>query len=138
MPEEGPPCGEQADLLGRISTAMVRAQKEFYGKGPPKAKSYLLDNFLLVAMSGGVLRAERTMVDEGREDLVRGFRQQFENEMSARFTGLVEEITGRRVINYQSPDHVRPRHGLRNLRLRSRSRRTLLQRRAALLARAGG
>jgi uncharacterized protein YbcI len=102
MPGEGPPCGEQADLLGRISTAMVRAQKEFYGKGPPKAKSYLLDNFLLVVMSGGVLRAERTMVDEGREDLVRGFRQQFENEMSARFTGLVKEITGRRVINYQS------------------------------------
>jgi uncharacterized protein YbcI len=97
-----PPRGEQADLLGRISTAMVRAQKELYGKGPPKAKSYLLDNFLLVVMSGGVLRAERTMIDEGREELVRSFRQQFENEMSARFTGLVEEITGDRVINYQS------------------------------------
>jgi len=102
MKEEIPQTTEQHDLLGRISNAMVGAQKEFYGKGPPKAKSYLLDNFLLVVMSDGVLKAERTMLDEGREDLVRNFRQQFENEMCTRFTGMVEEITGRKVINYQS------------------------------------
>jgi uncharacterized protein YbcI len=42
------------------------------------------------------------MLDQGREELVRGFRQQFENEMSQRLVGLIEEITGRTVINYQS------------------------------------
>jgi len=43
---------EQADpraggeLLARISNEMVRAQKEFFGKGPTKAKSYMLDDML--------------------------------------------------------------------------------------------
>jgi uncharacterized protein YbcI len=92
----------QGDLLARISREMVHALKELYGKGPPKAKSYLLDNFLLVVMSGGVLQAERTMLEQGREDLVRDFRQQFENEMATRFVGLVEDLTRRKVINYQS------------------------------------
>jgi uncharacterized protein YbcI len=101
MPHEPVARVEHGDLLGRISREMVQAQKQLYGKGP-KAKSYLLDNFLLVVMSGGVLKAERTMLDQGREELVRGFRQQFENEMSQRLVGLIEEITGRTVINYQS------------------------------------
>jgi uncharacterized protein YbcI len=50
----------------------------------------------------GVLKAERTMLDQGREDLVRSFRQQFENEMSGKLVGLIEEITGRNVVTYQS------------------------------------
>jgi uncharacterized protein YbcI len=33
---------------------------------------------------------------------VRRFRQEFENEMSERLTSMIEQLTGRRVINYQS------------------------------------
>lgn len=89
-------------LLGRISTEMVQLMKQYYGKGPTKAKSYFLDDFLIVVMRGGTTRAEQTMLEAHREDSVREFRQQFENEMTGRMTGLVEELTGRKVINYQS------------------------------------
>jgi uncharacterized protein YbcI len=53
-------------------------------------------------MQGGLLAAETTMVARGRDDLVREFRQQFENELAQTFTAVVEEITGRKVLNYQS------------------------------------
>jgi uncharacterized protein YbcI len=89
-------------LLGRISTEMVQLMKQYFGKGPTKAKSYFLDDFLIVVMRGGTTRAEQTMLDAHREDSVREFRQQFENEMTGRMTGLIEELTGRKVINYQS------------------------------------
>jgi uncharacterized protein YbcI len=89
-------------LLGRISTEMVQLMKQYYGKGPTKAKSYFLDDFLIVVMRGGTTRAEQTMLEADREDTVREFRQQFENEMTGRMTELIEELTGRRVINYQS------------------------------------
>lgn len=89
-------------LLGRISTEMVQLMKQYFGKGPTKAKSYFLDDFLIVVMRGGTTRAEQTMLEAHREDSVREFRQQFENEMTGRMTGLVEELTGRKVINYQS------------------------------------
>jgi len=90
------------EVLGRISREMVHALKEHYGKGPTHAKSYLCDNVLLVVMSGGLLTAEQTMLEHGREDLVRDFRQQFENEMAEPFATLVESVVGRKVINYQS------------------------------------
>jgi uncharacterized protein YbcI len=92
----------EGELLGRISRELVHALKVSYGKGPMKAKSYLCDDVLLVVMEGGLLPAETTMVDRGREDTVREFRQQFENELTPLFTALVEDITGRKVLNYQS------------------------------------
>lgn len=89
-------------VTARISTEIVRALKESFGKGPVKAKSYLLDDFLLVVMRGGVTVAEQTMLERGHEDLVRQFRQAYQNEMGDVLCSKVETLTGRRVINYQS------------------------------------
>jgi len=41
---------DEQSLTARISTEVVRRLKETLGKGPVKAKSYLLDDFLLVVM----------------------------------------------------------------------------------------
>ncbi len=89
-------------LLARISNEMVRAQKEFFGKGPTEAKSYLLDDLLFIVMRGGMTTAEKTMLQFGQHDQVRQFRQLFENEMTERLTGMIEELTGRKVLTYQS------------------------------------
>ena len=89
-------------LLARLSNEMVRAQKKFFGKGPTEAKSYMLDDLLLIVMRGGLTTAEKTMLEFGRPDQVREFRQLFENEMTERLTSMVEELTGRKVVNYQS------------------------------------
>ena len=89
-------------LLSRVSNEMVRAQKQFFGKGPTDAKSYMLDDMLIVVMRGGLTTAEHTMLEFGRADQVREFRQLFENEMSGRLIGMVEELTGRKVATYQS------------------------------------
>lgn len=89
-------------LLARISTEMVRAQKQFFGKGPLKARSYFFDDLLIVAMRGGLTTAEETLLDFGQEDTVRDFRQVFENEMTQRLSGMIEDLTGRKVVNFQS------------------------------------
>lgn len=89
-------------LLARISTEVVRTIKDSFGKGPVKAKSYMLDDFLLVVMRGGVTVAEQTMLDRGHGDLVRQFRQTYQNEMGTELVSKVEALTGRKVVNYQS------------------------------------
>ena len=89
-------------LLARISNEMVRAQKKFFGKGPTEAKSYLLDDLLIIVMRGGLTTAEKTMLEFGQPDQVRQFRQLFENEMTERLTGMIENLTGRTVLTYQS------------------------------------
>ena len=90
------------DMLARLSDEMVRAKKQFFGRGPEQAKSYMLDDVLFVVMRGGLTRAEQTMLRFGQPDMVREFRQLFENEMTEVLTGLVEQTTGRTVVNYQS------------------------------------
>jgi uncharacterized protein YbcI len=62
----------------------------------------MLDDLLIVVMRGGLTTAEQTMLRFGRENLVREFRQLFENDMTKVLTGLVEQTTGRTVVNYQS------------------------------------
>ncbi len=89
-------------LLAAISNAMVRAMKQYYGKGPTRAKSYMIDNYLFVAMEGGLTVVEETLLRAGKHDLVREVRQTFQNEMTAEFTGQIEELTGRAVLTYQS------------------------------------
>ena len=90
------------EMLARLSNEMVRAQKRFFGMGPTEAKSYLVDDLLFIVMRGGLTTAEKTMLEFGQQDLVRQFRQTFENEMTKRLTDMVEEITGRSVCTYQS------------------------------------
>lgn len=91
-----------AELLSRISNEMVRVMKEYFGRGPTRAKSYMLDDLLVVVMRDGMTTAERTMLEFGRSDVVRQFRQEFENEMSERLIGAVERLSGRKVVTYQS------------------------------------
>lgn len=89
-------------LLMHISNEAVQAQKQYFGKGPVKARSYFFDDLLLIVMRGGLTTAEKTMLEFGRADEVRQFRQVFENEMSERLIGMIEELTGRKVLTYQS------------------------------------
>jgi uncharacterized protein YbcI len=94
--------GSGVPSLSRISRELVAAMKSAYGRGPVSAKSYLIDDFLLVVMRGGLTTAEQTMLDKGRPEAVREFRQIFENEMAEELTGVIERLTGRKVVTYQS------------------------------------
>jgi Na+-translocating membrane potential-generating system (MpsC) len=62
------------------SLCVVGAQKEFFGKGPTQAKSYFVDDMLIIVMKGGLTTAEKTMLDFGDANTVRDFRQTFENK----------------------------------------------------------
>ena len=92
----------EQSLLSKISTEVVRTLKDSFGKGPLKAKSYMLDDFLIVVMRGGVTVAEQTMLDRGHSDLVRSFRQTYQNELGDELVAKIEVLTGRKVVNYQS------------------------------------
>jgi len=89
-------------LLRELSGALVAAKKEYFGKGPDHSRAYMVEDLLFVVMRGGITKAEETMLEAGQKDAVRDFRQRFQNEMTGHLTGAVEQLTGRKVINYQS------------------------------------
>jgi uncharacterized protein YbcI len=93
---------EGGRLLASISDEFVQMQKQYWGLGPVKVKSYMMDDLLLIVMRGGLTRAEHTMLDFDEQDLVRNFRQTFQNQMTEKLTDKVERLTGRKVLTYQS------------------------------------
>ena len=99
---ESPDSGRRHSVRSEISNAMVGLKKEFYGKGPTKAKTFLNDNYVFCVMEGGLTRNEQTLIDRGHEDLVRTYRLRFQEAMEAPTVEAVQRITDRSVIGYHS------------------------------------
>ena len=97
-------------LLADISNAMVGLKKEFYGKGPTKAKTYINDNYVFCVMQGGITRNEETLLAAGQEMLVREYRLRFQEAMADATTEAVERLTGRKVMGYHSQIVFDPEH----------------------------
>ena len=53
------------ETRARISKEMVRLQSEYYGKGPTKAKTYIVDDLVVVVLEESFTRAEKTLVERG-------------------------------------------------------------------------
>ena len=89
-------------LLSAVSSAIVALMKKYYGRGPTAAKTYLMDDNLVVVMQDGFTTVERTLLNAGQDHLVRDVRLRFQEEMGPEFIGAVEEILGRKVLGYMS------------------------------------
>lgn len=85
-----------------LANAMVGMKKQFYGRGPTAAKAWILDDYVFVAMEGGLTRNEETLLADGKEDLVRSYRLSFQETVTESVTTAVEELLGRRVLTYHS------------------------------------
>jgi uncharacterized protein YbcI len=81
---------------------MVGLKKQYYGKGPTGAKAWILDDYVFVALEGGLTRNEETLLADGNEDLVRNYRLAFQETMSETTMSAVAELTGRKVLTYHS------------------------------------
>ena len=86
----------------------MRLHKDYYGKGPTKAKTFLVDDTVVCILGGGFTAVERTLIESGREQVVRDIREAFQRAMDERFTAVIEEALGRRVVAYMSQMHVDP------------------------------
>jgi uncharacterized protein YbcI len=97
------------ELLAAISTSIVGILREHYGRGPMKAKTYALDDIIIVVMRGsGFTPLEKTIMDSGDPDRVIAMREDFQRVMAGRYRETIEKLTGRRVVAFLSQAHVEP------------------------------
>ena len=90
-------------MLSAISNRIVQIQREHYGRGPMKAKTYALDDLIVVVMRGsGFTPLEKTMMDSGDPERVVAMRHDFQHMMTKLFTDTIEELTGRKVLAFLS------------------------------------
>ena len=86
----------RGQLAAAISNAMVGIHSKHYGKGPTKAKTYLIDDTVVCVMQDVFTTVERTLIDAGKGELVREVRTTFQYSLRDEFIQAVEDIVGRR------------------------------------------
>jgi uncharacterized protein YbcI len=98
----------RGEMLAQISTALVQLHSRYYGKGPTKAKSHIVDDTVVCILRGGFTTVERTQIETGAVESVYQMRRSFQQAMEEEFRRVVEAATDRRVIAYMSSIHVEP------------------------------
>jgi len=95
-------------FLADVTRDLVQLHREYYGKGPNKARSYMVNDTVISILKGGFTTVETTLIDEGKAGTVHEMRRSFQAAMEERFRGVVERATGRGVIAYMSQIHTDP------------------------------
>ncbi len=96
------------DLLSAISTRIVQVLREHYGRGPMRAKTYILDDLVVCVLRNGFTAIEQTMMEADRPDRVVEMRHDFQQMMGVRYKEMIEQLTGAKVTAFLSQAHVEP------------------------------
>jgi uncharacterized protein YbcI len=91
-----------------ISNMVVQLMRDYTGRGPTKARTTINGEFVAVVMKDTMLRAEKRLVDAGKQDTVLRMRRSFQEAMGDDLSSGVEQIMGRKVVAFMSDNHVDP------------------------------
>jgi uncharacterized protein YbcI len=91
-----------------ISNLIVRLLSEYTGRGPTQARTHFNDNLITVVVRDLLTKGERSLIRDGKAELVLETRSAYQQTMRDDLTEGVEKITGRRVIAFLSANHLDP------------------------------
>ena len=91
-----------------ISNLLVKLVNEHTGRGPTQTATYFNEDLISVVMKDALTRGERSLVRDGKDDLVLGMRKAFQEGMRKDFITGIESITGRKVLAFLSANHIDP------------------------------
>ena len=92
----------RGQLAAAISNAIVGIHSKHYGKGPTKAKTYLIDDMVVCVMQDVFTTVEHTLIEAGKGELVREVRTTFQYSLRHEFIDAVHEIAGRKPRSFMS------------------------------------
>jgi uncharacterized protein YbcI len=98
MPAESGP-GRQATA---ISNAITSLHREHYGRGATVARTVMQRNYITCFLEDIYTPVEKTLIQNDGQEAVKSTRQLFQQAMRPDFTAAVEEITGRKVVQFMS------------------------------------
>jgi uncharacterized protein YbcI len=94
------------EMRATIANEIVRLQAEYYGKGPTRAKTYIVEDLVVVVLEESFTRAEKTLAQRGEREAIEHIRRRFQQQMADEFTSVVEQATGRKVRVFLSETNI--------------------------------
>jgi uncharacterized protein YbcI len=104
--QDGRPTG--GELAVALSNGMVQILRRYTGRGPTKARTTIGRDHVLIMLQDTLTRGEQTLVEGGYDEEVLHVRRRYQEVMRPEASGMVEELTGRKVIGFMSDNHVNP------------------------------
>lgn len=102
------PAAASGDVRTAVSDGLVALLKEYYGRAPQQAKTYVNDDLVVCLLRGGFTPVEQTLREGGHGEEVIRQRMAFQDVMRERFAQVVEHATGRRVVGFMSGNQQEP------------------------------
>ena len=98
----------QPSVSSAISNLVIRVTREYTGRGPTRARTYMQDDLIAVVLRETLTKGEQMLAENDHAEHVRATRRLYQDTMRAEIVGGIEELTGRRVIAFMSDNHVDP------------------------------
>lgn len=86
-----------------ISKAVVRYEREYAGRGPLEARTYLFDDIIVVRLQDVLTVMEKTLIKDSvgqwNAYLVKQVRTEWIEKVRERLVGEIKDITGTKVLS---------------------------------------
>jgi uncharacterized protein YbcI len=90
----------KGQMESRISDALTRFEKEHLGRGPKEARSYIIQDMILVRLKGILTPAEENLASkEGGAHLIKDIRTRLIETSRTLIEQILKDVTGLTVIS---------------------------------------
>ena len=93
----------KGQIEGEITEAVIRFEKEFMGRGPVEAKTYIVDDMVLIRLKGLMSRAEHELATAGDvprgRDLIKQVRRESLERGRVLLEAVVRDAVGRNIVS---------------------------------------
>jgi uncharacterized protein YbcI len=108
LPYSLPQPNSDLSTAANISNLVVQLMTNQTGRGPTKAWTSINGDLIAVVLRDTLTKGERSLVANGRADLVMEIRSAYQDTMRAEAIAGVEQLTGRTVLAFLSSNHIDP------------------------------
>ena len=102
------PARTDGPLSAQITRAVVGVFRDYTGRGPTKARTFLNENTVHVLLEDTLTTAEHQLAVDGEEEFVLDIRRKFQKTMRDDLVAAVEGLGGRKVVAFMSDNTVEP------------------------------
>ena len=90
----------RGEMEDEFTKAMIRFEKDYFGRGPVEARTFILQDMILVRLRGILTPAEQQLA-ESRDGMlmIKDIRRQLFETARPHLVEMVREITGCRMIS---------------------------------------
>jgi uncharacterized protein YbcI len=100
LPKHNRKSSTRGEIEAAMTEAIIKFEKEYLGRGPLDARTFLVNDMILIRLRGVLTPAEQKVAEswDGRSLVKEARRQLFESSRPL-LEAMVEEIVGCRVIS---------------------------------------